>query len=276
MIRPAMAPLTCISWRGSRSWRLYWRTTKLRTTRSRECWDSCRRTPRIPLGVGIEGLVACRRWKIWRCRSARISKPSTRQKVVRYLLSSFSLILFVTHHHDKIPSILELAQAQTKITKLEESIATFEQQLWEAGVAITHGHTVPRTGPIPSSSSSNPPTGGPSNVLHMQASPASEHFALRKQELARLKEENAALVKRVGELERGILGGEPGDEEALVPRKTWENACVEKAELTGTIAQKELRLLRLQQVRSRSHPLSESTSIGGLTLILRSHFVDRL
>lgn len=139
---------------------------------------------------------------------------------------------------------LDLAEARSKITKLEESIATLEQQLWEAGVSITFGRTVPRTG-FPSSSST---PSGPSQILHMQANPASEHFALRRQELDRLKEENSALVKRVGELERGVLGA-GAEEGGLIPRKTWENICIEKAELTNTVSQKELRLLRLQQVR---------------------------
>lgn len=87
-------------------------------------------------------------------------------------------------------------------------------------------------------------------MLHIQANPASEHFALRKQELDRLKEENILLVKRLYQVENG-LGVTEG--EHVVPWKTWDNLSAEKADLLNIVQQKELRLLRLQQVRFFSY-----------------------
>lgn len=84
------------------------------------------------------------------------------------------------------------------------------------------------------------------NVLHIQANPAAEHFALRRQELDRLKGENSALLRRLRNLEdqRGVQ-----EDEQVVPRKSWDNVSAEKMELNEVLKQKELRLLRLQQVR---------------------------
>lgn len=141
-----------------------------------------------------------------------------------YLITSnIEPILIYSSHTD-------LAQANAKITALSSSISTLEQQLWEAGVATTLGSLTPRD----------------TNILHIQANPAAEHFALRRQELNRLKEENTALLKMVGQLEKAV-GIEEGDQ--VVPRKTLENALTENNELNDTVKQKELRLLRLQQAR---------------------------
>jgi hypothetical protein len=119
---------------------------------------------------------------------------------------------------------------KSKLQDQERSLEALNQQLWEAGVSITLGQTLPRN----------------TAVLQMQANPASEHFELRRQELNRRKAENLALVRRLRDIEtgRGI-----SDVEGLVPRESWDNLNSEKAELLGTVAQKELRLLRLKQVR---------------------------
>jgi len=126
--------------------------------------------------------------------------------------------------------LLDLTQASAKLTEHEKAIESLQQQLWEAGVNIALGNAVPRS----------------THVLHIQANPASEHFALRRQELDRLKEENAALVKRLHQVENGLGVAE---DEHMVPWKTWDNLSTQKAELLNTVQQKELRLLRLQQVR---------------------------
>lgn len=117
---------------------------------------------------------------------------------------------------------------------------------------IAIGNTVPRN----------------TNVLHIQANPASEHFALRKQELDRLKEENTALLKRLKNVEEGK--GVSNDEQ-LVPWKSWDNVSTEKAELNNLVQQKELRLLRLQQVRSLHCLYSDSSET--VSLIDPSHCV---
>lgn len=89
------------------------------------------------------------------------------------------------------------------------------------------------------------------NVVRFEGSPASEHFALRRQELQRLKDENAALLKTLIDVENGLgLGDGEGSGEKMVPWKTWDNVLVEKAELNEKVNQNEKRLLRLQQVRS--------------------------
>jgi mitotic spindle assembly checkpoint protein MAD1 len=68
----------------------------------------------------------------------------------------------------------------------------------------------------------------------------------------RLRGENAALMKRIKELEdagastSGLIGDGAVD---LVPRESWELVNREKNELEDVVKQKEKRLLRLQQVR---------------------------
>lgn len=119
---------------------------------------------------------------------------------------------------------------KSKLQEQERNLEALNQQLWEAGVSITKGQTLPPN----------------TSILQMQANPASEHFELRRQELNRLKAENLAFVRRLQdvETEKGIA-----DREGLVPRESWDNLNAEKEELLSTIAQKELRLLRLKQVR---------------------------
>jgi mitotic spindle assembly checkpoint protein MAD1 len=71
--------------------------------------------------------------------------------------------------------------------------------------------------------------------------------------LDRLRDENEALLKRLGELQdkgRDVdVPGEAGGDR-MVPRESWELVSKERKELEETVKQKEKRLLRLQQVRS--------------------------
>ena len=122
----------------------------------------------------------------------------------------------------------ELSIIQGRVKELETSVEGLNQKLWEAGVAVSTGSLTPRN----------------TVILQMQANPASEHFALRRQELDRIKSENAALLNRIHQLETGA--GEGGE---LIPRESWESANAEKEDLLKTVAQKELRLLRLKQAR---------------------------
>lgn len=62
-----------------------------------------------------------------------------------------------------------------------------------------------------------------------------------------MKEENSALLKAVTQLEKDLGISE---DDQIVPRKTLDNALTENNELAETLRQKELRLLRLQQVRT--------------------------
>jgi mitotic spindle assembly checkpoint protein MAD1 len=95
----------------------------------------------------------------------------------------------------------------------------------------------------------------------------------------RLKGENEALIRRLGELEERVkesgggleMGGEQGTGKGggeLVPRESWEQVCKEKEELVEEVRQKEKRLLRLQQVfTSKSAEFREAiASILGLKL----------
>ncbi len=122
----------------------------------------------------------------------------------------------------------ELSITKDRVKGLETSAEGLNQRLWETGVAVSDGTLTPRN----------------TVILQMQANPASEHFALRRQELDRIKGENTALLGRIHQLETGA-GGEGGE---LVPRESWESANAEKEELLRAVAQKELRLLRLKQV----------------------------
>ncbi|KAF8340553.1 spindle assembly checkpoint component Mad1 [Cantharellus anzutake] len=121
----------------------------------------------------------------------------------------------------------DLSAKQSRIQELEASVANLDQKLWEAGVNISSGALTPRD----------------TVILQMQANAASEHFALRRQELNRIKNENAALLNRIRQLETAEGGGSE-----LVPRESWESVNAEKEELLSTVAQKEKRLLRLKQV----------------------------
>ncbi|CAL1701807.1 unnamed protein product [Somion occarium] len=93
-------------------------------------------------------------------------------------------------------------------------------------------------------------------VLSLRDNPASQWEDLSRKALERVKDENEALLKRLKELEesgvrgRGGNGGQTGEDEELVPRKSWEAAIQEKEELEEALKQKEKRLIRLKQVFS--------------------------
>lgn len=93
-------------------------------------------------------------------------------------------------------------------------------------------------------------------VLSLRDNPASQWEDLSRKALQRVKDENEALLKRLKELEEsgvrghGGNGGQTGEDEELVPRKSWEAAIQEKEELEEALKQKEKRLIRLKQVHS--------------------------
>ena len=83
----------------------------------------------------------------------------------------------------------------------------------------------------------------------MKENPAQQWFDLRQEVMDRLKNENEALLKRLKDLEEQGVRSQSGED--LVPRESWEVVNQEKEELEQTVKQKEKRLLRLQQVRSK-------------------------
>ncbi|KAF8312469.1 hypothetical protein DL93DRAFT_2082040 [Clavulina sp. PMI_390] len=153
-------------------------------------------------------------------------------------------IAIAENQHAKAQLESELAQATAQISTLTSSVQALEQQLWEAGVATGLGKLTPRE----------------TSIVHVQANPAAEHFALRRQELDRLKEENALLVERLRVVGTDEDGGVP-EEGKLVPWKSLDNARKEVSDLKATLAQKDLRLLRLQQVfRSKGSEFRDAIS----------------
>ena len=98
----------------------------------------------------------------------------------------------------------------------------------------------------------------------MKENPEQKWFDLRQAAMDRLKGENEALMKRLGELEKSGTEGNHIDDETnaeLVPRESWELVNREKQELEDTIKQKEKRLLRLQQVCTKTVRISRLTGI---------------
>ncbi|KAF7319368.1 hypothetical protein HMN09_00274700 [Mycena chlorophos] len=74
----------------------------------------------------------------------------------------------------------------------------------------------------------------------------------RRAEIDRVKEENAALIRRIEELEKGgvHLVGETnnGSGSSAIPKESWDKVRQERDELQSLVKQKEKRLQRLQEV----------------------------
>jgi mitotic spindle assembly checkpoint protein MAD1 len=87
----------------------------------------------------------------------------------------------------------------------------------------------------------------------MKDNPVQEWVDLRESALQALRDENAALLKRLKGLEEsGARAGAAGPhDEELVPRASYELVSKEKEQMEEEIRQKEKRLLRLQQVGKR-------------------------
>lgn len=124
----------------------------------------------------------------------------------------------------------------------EDSVDKLEQELFELGGRIAAGQHIP------------PGT----RVLCFQDNPAQQWTDLRQSAMDRLKSENAALIKRLKDLEGSGAMARPETSAAsqaaeLVPRESWEALEKEKKELEEVVKQKEKRLLRLQQVRAYGH-----------------------
>ncbi|KAH8113193.1 mitotic checkpoint protein-domain-containing protein [Phellopilus nigrolimitatus] len=138
-------------------------------------------------------------------------------------------------------SLLEeaLGNAQTEARAAAARVEALEQRLFELGGEIGGGRHVP------------PGT----RVLSLRENPAQAWADTREAVLARLKNENEALLARLKELEAAggtsasaSAAGPVGEDASSVPRASWEAQREEAAELRGALAQREKRLLRLQEV----------------------------
>lgn len=86
----------------------------------------------------------------------------------------------------------------------------------------------------------------------------------RQTEMNRVKEENAALIHRIEELQKGGARVEnnvtdTNSNEHLIPKESWDAVCKERDELQGMVKQKETRLKRLKEVfSSKAEEFKES------------------
>ncbi|KAG8778818.1 coiled-coil domain-containing protein mad1 [Ceratobasidium sp. 428] len=122
----------------------------------------------------------------------------------------------------------EIAELTAQIDAHEQSIETLEQTLFELKGEIAAGtHVQPKT-----------------RILQLADNPEARWFAMREEEVGRMREEITVLRGRVAEGGQ-IVQSSGGDD---VPRETYENLQREKEELEEVVKQKEKRLLRLKSV----------------------------
>ncbi|GAA5868651.1 hypothetical protein JCM3774_003613 [Rhodotorula dairenensis] len=88
---------------------------------------------------------------------------------------------------------------------------------------------------------------GTHKVLEFRDSPDRVEHAVRSATLERLRSENDALLRRLADLERGLLAT---DRQALVPRESLEAAQAESAKLREEVQQKEKMMKRITQAVS--------------------------
>ncbi|GAA5988157.1 hypothetical protein JCM10908_002087 [Rhodotorula pacifica] len=81
-------------------------------------------------------------------------------------------------------------------------------------------------------------------VLEFRDSPDRAEHAIRSATLARLRSENDALLRRLGDIEKGLVAP---DRQALVPRESLEAAQAEAAKLKEEVQQKDKMMKRITQ-----------------------------
>lgn len=165
--------------------------------------------------------------KSWKKRGPSAPKP----RPVRVILILH--IYNVLNMH----SLSALKDTTSEAEKQLEQIDKLEQTLFELQGEIGGGRHLPPG----------------VRVLSLRDNPASQWDDLSRKALDRMKEENEALLNRLKEVESQVGSGPKrsvadGDEDDLVPRKSFEVVVSEKEELEEMLKQKEKRLLRLKQV----------------------------
>ncbi|KAF7342010.1 hypothetical protein MVEN_01788200 [Mycena venus] len=132
-----------------------------------------------------------------------------------------------------------LDTAQSELKAQLEKIEQLEQELFDLGGEIAGGRHVPPG----------------IRVLSFKDTPElllRDNPEARTSELDRVKEENAALIHRIAELQKG-------GNEHLIPKESWDAVCKERDELQGQVKQKETRLRRLKEVfSSKAEEFKES------------------
>ncbi|KAF8674644.1 Mitotic checkpoint protein [Rhizoctonia solani] len=124
----------------------------------------------------------------------------------------------------------EMAELTKQIEAHEETIEQLEQTLFELRGEIAAGtHDEPGN-----------------RTLQLADNPEARWFAMREEEVGRMKEEINVLRARITEGGSGVATAADGGDG--VPRETYENLQREKEELEEVVKQKEKRLLRLKSV----------------------------
>ncbi|KAJ7120938.1 spindle assembly checkpoint component Mad1 [Mycena epipterygia] len=137
-----------------------------------------------------------------------------------------------------------LSEATVQLEKIEQ----LEQELFELGGEIAAGRHVPPG----------------IRVLSFMDTPdllLRDNPETRQNEMDRVKEENAALLHRIDELQKGGARTADGANsgEHLIPKESWDAVCKERDELQGLVKQKETRLKRLKEVfSSKAEEFKES------------------
>ncbi|KAJ7248642.1 spindle assembly checkpoint component Mad1 [Mycena haematopus] len=137
-----------------------------------------------------------------------------------------------------------LSESQAQLEKIEQ----LEQELFDLGGQIASGLHVPPG----------------IRVLSFKDTPElllRDNPETRQSEMDRVKEENAALIHRIEELQRGGARAESAtDANAhFIPKESWDAVCKERDELQGMVKQKETRLKRLKEVfSSKAEEFKES------------------
>ncbi|QRW09776.1 spindle assembly checkpoint component mad1 [Ceratobasidium sp. AG-Ba] len=123
----------------------------------------------------------------------------------------------------------EIAELAAQIEAHEQTIENLEQTLFELRGEVAAGtHVQPGT-----------------RILQLADNPEARWFAMREEEVGRMREEISVLRGRVAE---GGQVHQSTDSDGGVPRETYENLQREKEELEEVVKQKEKRLLRLKSV----------------------------
>lgn len=85
-------------------------------------------------------------------------------------------------------------------------------------------------------------------VLQLSFNPALEDLDLRTSTMDRLRDENAALLENIAELERRKGGGGDNSSIPVVPRSSLVNVQADLKAALALVAQKDILALRVQKV----------------------------
>ncbi|KAJ7805761.1 MAD-domain-containing protein [Mycena olivaceomarginata] len=140
-----------------------------------------------------------------------------------------------------------LSESKAQLERIEQ----LEQELFDLGGEIAGGRHVPPG----------------VRVLSFKDTPElllRDNPETRQTEMNRVKEENAALIRRMEELQKGgarveNIVTDTNSNEHLIPKESWDAVCKERDELQGMVKQKETRLKRLKEVfSSKAEEFKES------------------